>query len=431
MNHDGSFAGGCGAFGTLFEAPEPDCRPLHCMLGLKANPFPATGQLPRIDPLTSLRFFAALIVMIFHTRTNLLEGPLKSWAAWLRPLADVGFVGVPFFFVLSGFILAYTYLGRAEVGPSGWKPGAMSRFYQARFARVYPLYVFALLLTLPIFLKDTKTFGAAFRMADALATVGLLQAWFPSFTLVWNAVGWSLSAEAFFYLVFPWISARAAKWDARSCAIWAVVCVAISAGATHVLLAANESLALPVGLRESQSAAMKFARYSPLLHLPEFCTGVFLGRWYLAAGVGSGPDRGRTGWLLLMGAGLLASAGLVARSARVPLLVLHNYAFVLPFGAIILASAALGGTIRLLSLKPLIFLGEASYALYLTHTWLLIVYLKAGKVLTGAAPTGPVHFLIYAAAAVGFASMTYLLVERPARRSLLARFGRSRPLPVG
>jgi peptidoglycan/LPS O-acetylase OafA/YrhL len=43
----------------------------------------------------------------------------------------------------------------------------------------------------------------ALRRQPALLTINLLQSWFPQAALTWSAVCWSLSVEAFFYLVFP------------------------------------------------------------------------------------------------------------------------------------------------------------------------------------------------------------------------------------
>src|ERR1700722_11488309 len=87
---------------------------------------------PRLLELTSLRFFAALHVMFFHAyamRAITVNG-------WLRQISSIGYVGVSLFFVLSGFILVYTYAGA---------PIAAGGFWRARFARVYPAYLFSLL----------------------------------------------------------------------------------------------------------------------------------------------------------------------------------------------------------------------------------------------------------------------------------------------
>ncbi len=63
---------------------------------------------PRLPALTSLRFLAAFHVVIFHFQAmQVFPGP-----PWFQKLSSIGYVGVSFFFVLSGFILVYTYAGR-------------------------------------------------------------------------------------------------------------------------------------------------------------------------------------------------------------------------------------------------------------------------------------------------------------------------------
>src|SRR5258708_486520 len=153
----------------------------------------------RLPALTSLRFFAAFHVVIFHFQAmQVLIGP-----AWFRKLSSIGYVGVSFFFVLSGFILVYTYAGR---------PLILKSFWRARFARIYPAYAFSLLVMAPFFFFAVLTMNIPFfawarghlKLASILV-LSLLQAWVPPAALTWNAVAWSLSVEAFFYVLFPFL----------------------------------------------------------------------------------------------------------------------------------------------------------------------------------------------------------------------------------
>jgi peptidoglycan/LPS O-acetylase OafA/YrhL len=82
---------------------------------------------PRLPALTSLRFFAALHVVCFH----FLAFKIVSGERWLGQISSIGYVGVSFFFVLSGFILVYTYAGRDIPARDFWR---------ARFARIYPAF---------------------------------------------------------------------------------------------------------------------------------------------------------------------------------------------------------------------------------------------------------------------------------------------------
>src|SRR2546423_1204586 len=167
---------------------------------------------PRLPALTSLRFFAALHVFMFHVQAI---GGVFGPASY-RSLASIGYVGVTFFFVLSGFVLVYTYAGKAITARDFWR---------ARLARVYPAYAFALLLTAPFFVFAVHHYSeikvpfmafqaAHFKVAGALEIL-LLQSWVPPAALSWNAVGWSLSVEAFFYLLFPLVLLRYSRFSRK------------------------------------------------------------------------------------------------------------------------------------------------------------------------------------------------------------------------
>ena len=85
-------------------------------------------------------------------------------------------------------------------------------FWRARFARIYHAYVFSLLVTAPFFSFAVLTLNIPFfawakshlKLASVLVA-SLLQAWVLPAALSWNAVAWSLSVEALFYLLFPFL----------------------------------------------------------------------------------------------------------------------------------------------------------------------------------------------------------------------------------
>jgi len=140
---------------------------------------------PRHDiaPLTGLRFFAAMVVVLHHYPVPGVSGTLQ--------MLQSGYFGVTLFFVLSGFVLAITYLDTFNRAPIG----ALDTFAAARFARIYPVY---LLILLYVWLRA----GASGPIvSDAL----LVQAWSEDATHAFalNGPGWSLSVEAFLYACFP------------------------------------------------------------------------------------------------------------------------------------------------------------------------------------------------------------------------------------
>ncbi|GAA4708549.1 acyltransferase [Nocardioides conyzicola] len=147
-----------------------------------------------IPSLTGLRFWAAMLVVLYHA--NLLVGSIPGISFFV----EYGRTGVTFFFVLSGFILAWNYWDRPTRPPV---------FYWRRFARIYPLFVVTAALSLGVYVWMSALPG----LAETVGTFLLLQAWVPN----WreggaNPPAWTLSCEAFFYAVFPLMLLVAARW---------------------------------------------------------------------------------------------------------------------------------------------------------------------------------------------------------------------------
>ena len=129
---------------------------------------------PRLNALTTLRFFAALHVVLFHMRV---VGILPGGPWWYQNFASIGFVGVNFFFVLSGFILVYTYDGQQLNA---------AKFWRARFARIYPAYALSLVVAAPFFMFAVRNLDLPFFawskahfIPACVLTLALLQSWVP------------------------------------------------------------------------------------------------------------------------------------------------------------------------------------------------------------------------------------------------------------
>src|ERR1700730_4836981 len=174
-----------------------------------------------LPALTSIRFFAALAVVLSHfTALGLLSTPVR----WIQ-FIDGGRPAVSLFFVLSGFILTLTY--RDALGNGGIK-----RFYVARFARIYPALALSAALAMPvtIYLLSTDDGSLmhqwyALKHKDYLALgvslfcqLLLLTARFPcaSINQPWNGPTWSLSCEALFYSLFPLLLSKIARCRIRT-----------------------------------------------------------------------------------------------------------------------------------------------------------------------------------------------------------------------
>ncbi len=140
-----------------------------------------------IKPLTSLRFFFAFFVFLSHL--SFLKD--SKFCNIFDDIFSEGFLGVSFFFILSGFILALNYKDKIIN-----KKISLRNFYIARVARIYPLHLFTLLLSIPFFYKS---------LSVLLLNLFLMQSYFPKKNIFfsYNAPSWSISSEFFFYALFP------------------------------------------------------------------------------------------------------------------------------------------------------------------------------------------------------------------------------------
>ncbi len=372
-----------------------------------------------IRPLTAIRFFAAFHVLTFHSR-DLIAGALAGHE-WLRNVIDTGPVSVGLFFVLSGFILTYTYL-RPD------RPIDRRSFWVARFARVYPVYLLALLAYGAVVLARQPWDGpAAQKLWRAAPPVVLLvQSWIPDLTLAWNSPGWSLSAEAFFYLAFPFALPVAARLGRRSLfvALGVLWALALLTPAVFSLLEARGCLSLRV--QGNPTGWPAFVAYNPLVRLPEFLFGVAAGRLFLLRqrpAAPAGPVRWASPAAAVAAAlalALLACAPALGR--HLPAFTYHNGLLAPLWGVLIYALAVDEGlAARLLSARPLVLLGEASYALYLLHVPARLALDRTGLVATSRMASAGL-FLGYAAVVVVVSLLVFWLFEEPARRLIRGRF---------
>lgn len=367
---------------------------------------------PNIPSLTGLRAVAALLVVLFHYK-YIVPGLGQSTAPGARVI-QAGFVGVSLFFVLSGFILAYTY-----IDDDGSLRGSWKDFLFARFARVYPVYLFALVIALPIFIDISLLHPVGvMKLKDtvrtAVLTPILLQGWTPKRAWMWNGPGWSLSAEAFFYLLFPAIGVWLAKQSPKRLQVITLLSC-LSLVIPQLVFGASR----PGGIESVTSSTygpwVAFLKFSPLIHFPQFVIGIVTGLAFLARRGSAKPTSWQT---IAVFAGI---AFVLVLSHRIPYLLLQGGALA-PLFALAIYTLACGGGIAgtLLSHPAAVRMGEASYALYLIHmplSW----YLTKGLQMMGwpriEAWTGLTAFVLIA---LLFSFAIFSAVEQPARERLKA-----------
>jgi len=146
-----------------------------------------------LDQITFTRFVAALTVVFFHYGQQVFPASVP----FLHDNIIAGPIAVGYFYVLSGFIMAIAYY-RPESDFSDIEPINRRKYWIARVARIYPVYILALLI---IVAAKYKTVIDQPELLPLHLT--MLQAWIPGYPITLNTPGWSLSVEAFFYLCFP------------------------------------------------------------------------------------------------------------------------------------------------------------------------------------------------------------------------------------
>jgi peptidoglycan/LPS O-acetylase OafA/YrhL len=361
------------------------------------------GADEEILPLTSLRFVAALYVFLFHIH---IRWPLTH-SRFASNLLDQGAIGMSLFFMLSGFVLAHRY--RAAV--------ASYRDYLVnRFARIYPVYAAAALVTVP-WIGVALTAGSPGGLGRGLgqlalllvANVLLLQAWFPQMFPYWNdGASWSISTEAFFYALFPFALARLNGQPARRLA-W----VALAAYVLAVLPALSWILFDP-----KPSHGIFYSM--PIYRMPEFILGVCACLlapqvWRIA--------RGEAACVLAV-LGLAAYLGFAG--GWLPLYVGHNW-LVLPVIALVLVTLgqSRGLLTRVLSWGPLVWAGKVSYCFYSFQPLILLPLIGYRERLVRVLPwlkhnraLGLLAFLVL----LGVSGLAHHLLEEPLRRLVRRRF---------
>ncbi|WP_224364788.1 acyltransferase family protein [Hyalangium versicolor] len=360
-----------------------------------------------LDALTGLRFWAALYVVVFHFGGGWFEGT----PGWMVSIYQSGYVSVGLFFVLSGFVLAYSYLG-----PEGRMKAAPRAFWAARLGRVYPVYVLALVLLAPHVIAGSMAANTVWVSAAKLAVGGgsallLVHAWLPPAALYWNPPGWSVAVEAFFYALFPAATAVLAKLRLQRFLLALVALWGLGLLPSLVYLGLDPD-GQPASI-VARGTWLTVLEFNPVLRLPEFLMGVVLGRFFLR----EAPTHKGSGAWMAAGAALL-TLGATAASAHLPFALMHN-ALLAPVHALLVYGLARGGGALgwFLSRPFMVRLGAASYALYiLEHP----VWVAVNSLAESLAPWVELRaprplFAVYLPLVVGASLLCHRWVEAPMR----------------
>jgi exopolysaccharide production protein ExoZ len=348
-------------------------------------PAPDPPKTPILGNVQALRAIAVLMVFAVHVgnpfgfEPRYLAGdPLMGWVNL------PGQVGVDLFFVISGLIMTVTTWNVVGGGRDS------RRFLMRRLKRIYPIYWVVSLLVLAVFLVRPEIVNShSSHPPDVLASFLLL----PQAGLPLLAVGWTLTYEMYFYILFglallcgrrrlPWILGA-----------WALV--------TFALAVAFEGSSVPTLNLLANPLLLEFLMGVVVGHLVMTRRPVAPG-WMLAAGT------------VLMGVGVWFASGIDPSALDAWF---RTVAIGPPAALIVLGAIGLERRKQYIAPRVLQYLGDASYSIYLWHTLLLVA---AGRVVVAVMPGAEnLHLVLLIAvslAVLGACIVLYELVERPLLR---------------
>ena len=363
-----------------------------------------------LSSLTSLRGIAALLVIIFHFDAIFIH--LAPYGE--HPFFRKGYLWVDFFFLLSGFIMMHVY---GQLFVDGFKMASFKKFIRARFARIYPLYLFSFFLVILVYLWFRANFEINF-WDDLIFDIGaiptnllLLQSMHLTSYLTWNQPSWSVAAEWWIYLLFPFMIVPFKKiinW--RKSALMLFILGGYFFIIYYLYPLSNASSPFPSIENNSLNVTYDFGFIRCFFG---FLFGMLLYELYsakLAAKYFS-----RSFYFLLATIGTVFVLGQNV-SDLYPVLL---------FAIIVLMGAyATGLSEKLLNLKPLQFLGEISYSMYLIHIPLLFFISFLAKkyypIDMEFNPDFPAWTLcwVFVALVIIISAFTYHFIEVPARKKI-------------
>ncbi|MDH6354436.1 peptidoglycan/LPS O-acetylase OafA/YrhL [Dysgonomonas sp. PH5-45] len=301
-----------------------------------------------VKPLTSLRFFFALMVLLSHCSSE------RVAPFFDKHIFQEGYAGVGFFFILSGFIIAYSYRERILEGEV-----SREEFWVARIARIYPLHILTLLMVIFAGLVPFKS--AISWITHFVPNLFLIQSFIPvnHFYYSFNSPSWSLGCEQLFYLLFPFLI----SWLNDSKKLLLILIPLIIVALTGMYFTPDE-----------ETITNSIWYVNPITRLPDFLIGLFLFHIY---------DKYKNINISYTKASLLEISSIVLLlafyllSGYFSIVYRASIYYWIPISLTILIFAFRQGVIsKILSNQYLVRLGEVSFGIYMFHFIIIILFNK-------------------------------------------------------
>ena len=338
----------------------------------------------RIEQITFTRFLAALSIVIFHFGEKI--APFSNHnISFLFKQANVG---VSYFFILSGFVMIIAYGNKDQIDPL--------EYFKNRFARIYPVYLLAIVLLLIYLIYNSLTIDYSGLYLNIFA----MQSWVPGKALSFNRPGWSLSVEWLFYFSFPFLfNYLYKKFDFKKLIFPIILFWVISQLLLHTGAKTDFYKGFP-----SKSHDLLF--YFPLMHLSEFLIGNLAGLYF----INNWKDKKINTDIYIVLAVLLFGLWLKFNHY----FILHNGLLAIIFIPLIILIAINSGSItKMFNYKFCVFLGEISYGIYIlqipVYRWSEDLF-DCMKIKNESA-----IFYLYLIILLLFSCVSFLFIEKPIR----------------
>ena len=353
----------------------------------------------QIPQLTFTRFVAAVAVVIVHF--GLFTWPFDTEI--LSQLANKGTVAVSYFFLLSGFILVIATFKNnvlTEVVED------IKGFWIKRAARILPLYLLSITIYFCFHFEYNPDIPLRWQIQSFIYSIFLLQNWNFAAALDVNFPVWSLSVEAFLYFLFPWL-----YWQLNRCSTKKLIIIAT------LFWAANTFL---FSLLKDGGAPHNFMYYFPMLHVATFLGGIAAGIIFIRHT--DVLSRKHQVLMVLTGVSTLFLAYTAYKNWGFHA-ISHN-GLLSPYFILVIYTLCVlkGPLLTFFASKPLVFLGEISYALYVFQVPVLEFSTKYIPFFQGKEIKDIFYYYLILLLLVSI--FMHLCIEQPVRRGINKLFTR-------
>ena len=356
-----------------------------------------------IFQLTGLRFFLAFAIFLLHLYLFFLS-PLFPEVKFFHNWMLRGHLGVDIFFVLSGFVIAYSYFDQFQE-----KQLVYPAYLLRRFARIYPVHLFT---TIIVFVAYLAQFGSEyesaadymngvpadavdFSLVELFKSMLLIQSWGLPMIASWNLASWSVSCEWLVYILFPLYAGALQSLDGKTKTTISII----------ALLYLVEIIAAFLSIKYQGLSAIGIIRV-----IPSFAIGILICRLSLHRHAAS--RKISHFWVLSALAVILLQPWHLLAVLILPFFMWFIYAI-----------ATKQINMSWLEHPWLIYGGKTSFSLYLCHTAVMMVFSAIANphdFIDASLYEKCALIISYVLSSIALTVLTYHLIEAPMFRKISA-----------